>query len=170
MTKFDYSNGIVNKSDRKRLYFFEELSDILIMHDSTNNEINELIYWLYSLCKSSSYQEYKKYKSNYKYDLFPDKQVDENTFMRNVWYGDMIIYSIVSAVHDNNSWSIKDSLSEIIEKIYFILDIIIHPDYRPGLDYEDTRYYVEVEYISKEKQEGILKEHNMDFKKENWRA
>ena len=170
MSKFDYSDGIVNKTDRKRLYFFEEISDMLTMYDSSDNEVNELIYWLYSLSRNISYREPKDYETDFDYELRPDKQTDENTFVRNVWNNDLIIYAIVSTIHDNNSWGEKDVLSDIVEKIYFKLDKIIHPNYRPGLDYEDTRYYVEVEYISKEKQEEIKKEHNMDFKEENWRA
>ena len=59
MSKFDYSNGFVDKKDRKRLYFFEEITDILVMYDSTNSDVNELIYWLYSLSRSVSYREYK---------------------------------------------------------------------------------------------------------------
>ena len=77
---------------------------------------------------------------------------------------------MVATVNDNNSWETKDDLTEIIRKIYFILDKIIHPNPRPGLDYEDTRYYVEVEYINKEEQERLKKEHNLDFKEEDWRA
>ena len=170
MEKFDYSNGIVDKSDRKRLYFFEEISDMLTMYDSTNEEVNELIQWLYTLSRSISYREPKNYTNCDDYQLKPDQQTDENTFVRNVWNNDLIIYSIVSTIHDNNSWEAKDVLSDIVEKIYFKLDKIIHPDYRPGLDYEDTRYYVEVEYINKEKQDKMKSEHNMDFNEENWRA
>ena len=109
-------------------------------------------------------------KELFGYQLKPDQQTDENTFVRNVWNNDLIVYSIVSTIHDNNSWETKDVLSDIVEKIYFKLDKIIHPDYRPGLDYEDTRYYVEVEYINKEKQDKMKSEHNMDFNEENWRA
>ena len=170
MEKFDFSEGIINKSDRKRLYFFEEISDMLTMYDSSDNEVNELIYWLYSLSRNISYRESKDYETDFDYELRPDKQTDENTFVRNVWNNDLIIYAIVSTIHDNNSWGEKDVLSDIVEKIYFKLDKIIHPDYRPGLDYEDTRYYVEVEYISKEKQEKLKAEHNMDFEENDWRA
>ena len=170
MGKFDYSKGIVNTSDRKRLYFFEEMSEMLTLYDSSDNEVNELIYWLYSLSQRVSYLEPKNYETNFDYELKPDRQTDENTFVRNVWNNDLILYAIVSTIHDNNSWGEKDVLSDIIEKIYFKLDKIIHPDYRPGLDYEETRYYVEVEYISKEKQEKLKAEHNMDFEEKNWRA
>ena len=69
MSKFDYSNGFVDKKDRKRLYFFEEITDILVMYDSTNLDVNELIYWLYSLSRSVSYREYKIRKSKKKYKL-----------------------------------------------------------------------------------------------------
>lgn len=170
MAKYDYSNGKIDKSDRKRLYFFDELSDMLTMYDSSSEEVNELIYWLYYLSRGLSYKEPKSYETKSDYELQPDKQFDENTFIRNVWNNDMIIYSIVATVNDNNSWETKDDLTDIIRKIYFILDKIIHPNPRPGLDYEDTRYYVEVEYINKEEQERLKKEHNLDFKEEDWRA
>ena len=170
MTKFDYSNGIVDRKDRKRLYFFEEITDILVMLDSTNDEVNELIYWLYSLSRSVSYREYKIRKSKKKYKLKKDRQVDENTFIRNVWNNDMFIYCIILSIHDYSSWCTRDTLTEIVDRIYWIMDEVVHPNYRPGLDLEDTRYYVEVEYISKEKQKEIKEKHNMDFEKENWRA
>ena len=170
MAKFDYSNGFVDKKDRKRLYFFEEITDILVMLDSTSEEVNELIYWLYSLSRGVSYREYKLKKYKKKYDLKPDRQVDENTFIRNIWNNDMLIYSIILSIHDYSSWCTKDVLTEIVDKIYWIMDKIVHAYYRPGLDLEDTRYYVEVEYISKEKQKEIKEKHNMDFEEENWRA
>lgn len=170
MSKYDYSNGIVKKSDRKRLYFFEEITNMLIMYDSTSEDVNELIYWLYSLCRSVSYREYNIHNHNSKYELQTDKQLDENTFIRNIWDGDMIIYSIMSSICDNNSWIINDSLTEISRKIYFILDKIIHPDYRPGLDYENTRYYVEVEYINREKQKELNEKYNISFREQDWKA
>ena len=69
MEKFDYSNGIVDKTDRKRLYFFEEISDMLTMYDSSDNEVNELIYWLYSLSRNISYREPKDYETDFDYKL-----------------------------------------------------------------------------------------------------
>jgi len=169
MTKYDYSNGKVDKSDRKRFYFFEELSDMLTMYDSTSQEVNELIYWLYCLCRSKDFKEPIDYRTNYDYGLKPDKQFDENTFIRNVWNNDVMIYALVQTVCDNKSWQVKDDLNVIVKQIYDILEKVIHPNYRPGLDYEDTRYYVEVEYINKEKTEELEKQ-GMDFKRENWRA
>ena len=80
-----------------------------------------------------------------------------------------MIYALVQTVCDNKSWQVKDDLNVIVKHIYDILEKVIHPNYRPGLDYEDTRYYVEVEYINKEKTEELEKQ-GMDFKRENWRA
>ena len=138
MSKYDYSNGIIDKSNRKRYYFFSEFSKILTMYESTSEEVNELIKWLYTL--------------------------------RNVWVQDLRLYSLVAAVHETGSWGRKDVLSEITFEIYKKLNDIIHPNPRPGLDYEEVRYYSEVEYISKDEQIKIKKEHNIDFDEKNWRA
>lgn len=170
MEKFDLSKTFVDRSNHKRLYFFSELSKILVMYDSTNEEVNDLIYYLYCLCNSPKDIEPRRSNIEYSYDLKPDKKFDENTFIRNVWNHDMIIYSIVSSVHENGTWCIKDSLSEIIKEIYFLLEKIIYPNYRPGLDYNDTGYYVEVEYISKDQQKELEEEHDIKFNEENWRA
>ena len=170
MGKFDYSKGIVNTSDRKRLYFFEEISEMLTLYDSSDNEVNELIYWLYSLSRNTSHLEPKNYETSFDYELKPDKQTDENTFIRENDTHDLRIYTIIATIQEESTWAIRDALYDITDKIYHKLDKIIHPDYRPGLDYERVRYYTEVEYISKEEQKRIKAEHNLDFKEEDWRA
>ena len=50
-----------------------------------------------------------------------------------------------------------------IEKMYKILDKVVHPYHRKNLDLEDVRLYVELEYINKEKQQEILKKHNIKY-------
>lgn len=167
---YDYSNAKIAKNYRKRYYFLSEFSKILTMYESTSEEVNELIEWLYTLSNSLSEIEQYTTNINYNHNLKEDEQVDENTFRRNVWMQDLRLYSLVAAVHETASWGIKDTLSEIISELYHKLDDIIHPDPRHGLDYEEVRYYTEIEYINKEKQEKTKSEHNLDFKEENWRA
>ena len=162
MSKYDYSSGIIDKSNRKRYYFFSEFSKILTMYESTSEDVNELIKWLYTLTQSIDEIEPYKTEVNYDHELKPDEKVDENTFRR--------LYSLVAAVHETGSWETKDVLSDITFEIYKKLNDIIHPNPRPGLDYEEVRYYSEVEYISKEEQIKMKKEHNIDFDEENWRA
>ena len=170
MKNNDYSDAFIDKSNRKRLYFFAEISKLLVMCDSTSKEVNDLIYRLYLLSNSLYELEPQFANINYNYDLKPDRQVDENTFIRNVWNQDLRMYFIVAAICEDSGWGARDALYDITHRIYKKLDDIIHPDYRPGLDYEEVRYYVEVEYISKEKQKEIKEKHNLDFKEENWRA
>ena len=170
MSKYDYSNGKIDKSNRKRYYFFSELSKILTMYESTSEDVSELIKWLYTLTQSLDEIEPYKTEVDYDHKLKPDEKVDENTFRRNVWVQDLRLYSLIAAVHETGSWETKDVLSEITFEIYKKLNDIIHPNPRPGLDYEEVRYYSEVEYISKEEQIRMKKEHNIDFDEENWRA
>lgn len=77
------------------------------------------------------------------------------------------MYFIVAAICEDSSWGVRDILYDISHRIYKKLDDIIYPDYKPEVDYEEVRYYVEVEYISKEKQKEIKEEYCLDFKKEN---
>ena len=118
MENFDLSKTSIDRSNHKRLYFFSELSKILVMYDSTNEEVNNLIYYLYCICNSPKDIEPKRKNIKYNYNLKPDKKFDENTFIRNVWNHDMIIYSIVSSICENETWCVEDSLSETIKKIY----------------------------------------------------
>lgn len=48
-----------------------------------------------------------------------------------------------------------DVLSEITDKIYYLVDEIIHPYHRKNLDIENIRFYVEVEYIDDKTQKEI---------------
>ena len=40
MSKYDYTNSTIDKSDKKRLHFYEELFTILELLESENNEVN----------------------------------------------------------------------------------------------------------------------------------
>ena len=43
------SNEYVDTTNRKRLYFYAELSKMLVMFDSSDEEVNDLIYKLYKM-------------------------------------------------------------------------------------------------------------------------
>ena len=98
MPKYDYTNSTIDRSDKKRLHFYEELYTILELHESVNEEVNELIGWLgvvlgyYTrLPKSIS----EKTLDNY---LKPDKKIDDYTYIRNVSIQDIRLYSIISSI------------------------------------------------------------------------
>ena len=75
----------------------------------------------------------------------------------------MRLYSIISSIKECSAYNNNDSLSDITEKLYYLLDKVIHPYRRKNLDLEDVRFYVELEYINKEKQQEILKKHNIKY-------
>ena len=51
------------------------------------------------------------------YDLSKDKILDMNKVIREVSHADIRLWSIISTIHENNSWSdIEDCLQEIINK------------------------------------------------------
>ena len=118
-------------------------------------EVNKLIGWIgvvlgyYTrLPKSVTERETRNY-------LKPDKKVDDYTYVRNVSAHDIRLYSIFSSIKECSSYYSNDSLADISNKLYFLLDKIVHPYHRKNLDLEDVRFYVEVEYITKEKQNQI---------------
>ena len=167
MSRPNYPNDIVDKTNRKRLYFYSELTEMLNDYSSSSEKVNDLLYELWYL--SNGYEYVEQRKSEHEYETKGDKQLDENTFERNVWKEDLILHSIFATIKENSTWSSRDRLYEITEEIYFTLDKIIHPDYRPGLDYADVRYNVEIEYIDEDK----IKEYEdrgLDFRRDDWRA
>ena len=163
MPKYDYTNSTIDRSDKKRLHFYEELYTILELHESVNEEVNELIGWLgvvlgyYTrLPKSIS----EKTLDNY---LKPDKKIDDYTYIRNVSIQDIRLYSIISSIIECSAYHSDDSLSDITEKMYYLLDKVVHPYHRKNLDLEDVRFYVELEYISNEQQKELEEKHNIKF-------
>ena len=170
MKREDTTKDYVDTSNRKRLYFYAELSKMLVMYDSTDDEVNDLIYELYKLSNSLCDIEPRRKRNYIHHKNNTDRQVNENTFIKENDTHDLRIYMIIATIQEEATWDNDDSLSKISDKIYHKLDKIIHPDPRHGLDYEEVRYYTEVEYIDKEKQEELQKEHNLDFKEEEWRA
>lgn len=163
MPKYDYSNATVDISDKKRLHFYQELFTILELHVSTNDEVNELIGWMgivlgyyKRLPNQIDVEDLKDY-------LKPDQKTDDNTYIRNVSIQDIRLYSFISSIIECSAYHSNDSLSDITEKLYHLLDVVVHPYHKKNLDLEDVRFYVELEYISKDKQQEITKNHNIIY-------
>lgn len=144
---FDYSKGKVDRKNKKRIIFISRMAYHMQEFHSTSKEINELVDWLYYLSEGLDFHDPTVDFSRDDYNLKPVEQLDKNRFIKEVWESDMHLYSYAILLHDYNYWSNKDVLTEIIKEIYFKLDKIIHPSDGSHRDYEDIRYYVEVEYV-----------------------
>ena len=162
MPKYDYSNATVDKSDKKRLHFYEELFTILEITESVNEEVNELIGWMGIVLGYYTRLPNKADREPIDY-LKPDNKINEYTYIRNVSNQDIRLYSIISSIKECSAYNVDDSLADITEKLYYLLDKVVHPYHRKNLDLEDVRFYVELEYINKEQQEEILKKHNIKY-------
>ena len=162
MPKYDYSNSTVDKSDKKRLHFSEELFTILEITESVNEEVNELIGWMGIVLGYYTRLPIKEDREPIDY-LKPDKKINDYTYIRNVSNQDIRLYSIISSIKECSAYNVDDSLADITEKLYYLLDKVVHPYHRKNLDLEDVRFYVELEYINKEQQEEILKKHNIKY-------
>lgn len=150
MPKYDYANSTIDKKDKHRLHFYEELFTILELLESENDEINELIGWMgVVLGIYTKLPENERFTHN---ELKPDKKLDDYTYIRNVSQQDLRIYCLISSIKECLPYQENDSLSDITDKLYSLTDKQIHPYHKKDLDLEDVRYYVELEYINKEQQ------------------
>lgn len=147
---FDYSKGKVDKTNKKRIIFINRMSYLMQEFDSTSKEVNELIDWLFCLSEGVTYHDPTFERSKINYNLKPIEYVDENRMIKHVWNNDMHLYSYAMLLHEYNYWSNEDVLTDIIKEMYFRLDKIIHPSDGSDRDYEDIKFYVEVEYVNEE--------------------
>jgi len=163
MPKYDYTNATIDKTDKKRLHFYEELLTILELYESVNDDVNELIGWLGIVLGKYTRLPKSIYSKQLNNQLEDDKKIDEYTYRRNVSISDIRLYSFVASIIECSGYQASDSLSEITEKMYKILDKVVHPYHKKDLDLEEVRYYVEVEYITKEEQKELEEKHNIIF-------
>lgn len=163
MPKYDYTNATIDKTDKKRLHFYEELLTILELYESVNDDVNELIGWLGIVLGKYTRLPKSIYNKQLNNQLEDDKKIDEYTYRRNVSISDIRLYSFVASIIECSGYQASDSLSEITEKMYKILDKVVHPYHKKNLDLEEVRYYVEVEYITKEEQKELEEKHNIIF-------
>ena len=145
------------------MHFYEELLTILELYESVDDDVNELIGWLGIV--RGKYTRLPKwiYNKQLNNQLEDDKKIDEYTYRRNVSISDIRLYSFVASIIECSGYQASDSLSEITEKMYKILDKVVHTYRKKDLDVEEVRYYVEVEYITKEEQKELEEKYNIIF-------
>ena len=162
MPKYDYTNSTIDRSDKKRLHFYEELFTILEITESVNEEVNELIGWMGVVLGYYTRIPDSKEKDSVDY-LKTDKKINDYTYIRNVSNQDIRLYSIISSIKECSAYNNNDSLSEITEKLYYLLDKVVHPYHKKDLDLEEVRYYVEIQDITKEEQKELEEKHHIVF-------
>lgn len=67
--------------------------------------------------------------------------MSENVYKKNVHYGDLQIFCVISLMYEYNNRQKGDVLDRIIYDIYSRLDEIIHP-------YNDTDNDIDIDYYS----------------------
>ena len=163
MPKYDYTNATIDKSDKKRIHFYEELLTILALYESVNDDVNELIGWLGVILGKYTRLPKSIYNKQLNNQLEDDKKIDEYTYRRNVSVSDIRLYSLIASIIECSGYQSSDSLSEITEKMYRLLDKVVHPYHKKDLDLEEVRYYVEIQYITKEEQKELEEKHHIVF-------
>lgn len=147
---FDYSKRKVNRVNRKRIAFISRMSYLMQYFPSSSKEVNELIEWLYCLSENLKFRHFFLDISRIDYRLKPVEVLDKNRLIKHIWNNDMYLYSYAMLLHYYNYELYDDALTEIIREIFLRLEKIIYPSDGSGRDYEDVKYYVEVDYIEEQ--------------------
>ena len=163
MLKYDYTNSKIDTKNQKRLHFYQVISSILEMYISTSAEVNELISWLSLLSNGYTDSKPNELELTNDEELKPDQKINDYTYIRNVTLSDFRIYCIIASIYENIGWNSDDVLKEITDKLYYLLDKIVHPYHKKNLDLEDIRFYVELEYISDEEKKELEEKYNIKF-------
>ena len=147
--KYDFLHGKITKtSDLERKSFVNNMAFNMQLYESSSSEVNELINWLLCMSDDCVYREEVKDRKDVK--LKPKQKTDENTVIAEVWENDIILLSNVTILHQYLIGKEPDVLTDIVDKLFFALDKIVHPYDDYSRDLKNVRFYVELEYEPKE--------------------
>lgn len=138
----------IDKSNLDRIKYLRTQLDIMINFFSTNDEVNDLLYYLYLLVNDCNF--YENYITNSDIKNFNKKieKVNSKTLRSEVYIGDLILYIQVTGIYEYYSYKCNDILDKIIKELYFLLDETIHPYYKKeDIDLDDIKYYIELDYV-----------------------
>ena len=142
----------MDKFQKFKHLFYENILNGLFDYQSTSNEINELLDKFSDLTfgvkESNSFQN--DYGNSQPNKINKDI-ILENKIVREVDINDLVLYIIFKFLHENEKFGYNEKYEKIIQDIYFKLDKLIYP-YPNSDDDINIRYYVEVN-IEKEENE-----------------
>ena len=147
--KYDFLHGKITKtSDFERKSFVNNMAFNMQLYESSSSEVNELINWLLCMSDDCVYREEVKDRKDIK--LKQKQKTDENTVIAEVWENDIILLSNVTILHQYLIGKEPDVLTDIVDKLFFALDKIVHTYDDYSRDLKNIRFYVELEYEPKE--------------------
>ncbi len=148
-TKYDYTAGIVNKQDKRRKMFINEMAFYMQQFESTSMDVNDLINWLFCMSDDQHYYPIDKNEKDI-IMIEPAKHIDSNRIIKEVFVNDLYLYSYAIVLHDYVYTQTRDVLYDIIYLLYKKIDEIVHPYEDRNRDLEDIKYFVELDYEPKE--------------------
>lgn len=145
---WDYYLAKVNRKDKERLNYLAAETQIIIHYSSTDEEINNWLNMLYLLSNDEIYRERGIINSHIEDFNNKSEILKKKIIKKEVYIGDLYIFTHIAGIYEYYPFKYNDILDELIEKIYYKLDKIVHPYYeKKDIDLEDIRYYSELEYI-----------------------
>ena len=142
----------MDKFQKFKHLFYENILNGLFDYQSTSNEINKLLDKFSDLTfgvkESNSFQN--DYGNSQPNKINKDI-ILESKIVREVDINDLVLYIIFKFLHENEKFGYNEKYEKIIQDIYFKLDKLIYP-YPNSDDDINIRYYVEVN-IEKEENE-----------------
>ena len=137
----------VNFNDKERINYLATVTQILINYNSTDKEINTWLNYLYLLSNSEIYREKGLLNKSAESFNNTNKKIGKRIIRKEIYIGDLYIYTHIAGIYEYYPFKYNDILDELIGKIYFKLDKIVHPYYeKKDIDLNDIRYYSELEY------------------------
>ena len=145
MNNFEIKDKNIDTSNQERIFYFKNMSEIMRYYDSTSEEVNELVNWMYSLTNGFEYKD-RIFETNKEKVEYED-DIKDNIIKREVNKNDYNLFVLVSSVYEYSNWKkYDDVLHEILKRLYFLLDKIVHPYSKEELDIKDEKMYIEFEF------------------------
>lgn len=91
-TKYDFSDRQIDKSNKKRLIFIERMAYLMEQFGSSDEDVNELIRWLYAKASNNIYHN-ETLVWHYKISVKKIKKIGKDLYRREVWEDDFYLYS-----------------------------------------------------------------------------
>ena len=109
---------MVNYKDKERIIFFRNIALCIQEYESSNVEINKLIYEFYCKCFRVNYNKNDYKKLRLKTEISNDFFVNNKKIIYQILECDLILSTAFKILYEYDIGCFNDDLTDIISKIY----------------------------------------------------
>lgn len=141
---------MVNYKDKERIIFFRNIAFCIQKYESSNDEINRLIYEFYCKCFRINYDKNDYHKLVLNNKTCDDFFVNNRKIIHQISECDLILSTAFKILYEYDIGCFNDDLTDIISKIYWKFDELIYPKFNnENRDIKDIKYVVEITFEEK---------------------